>query len=356
MKVMGRPYNRLVVDGPTRRELERRFRQVKDVRDRRRLETVRLACTGQHSLEQIADTVGCSRAAVQIWLDKFKREGLEGLLVRRKPGASKSPLQEPPIQRALGEELAAGNFRTAGQLARWLEQRFGVKRSAKSLYYWLKKCGAVLRVPRPVHLKKDPQAAEAFVAGLEAKLRALPLEPGRPVRLWVQDEGRFGLHTIVRRCWGLRGVRVVKTQQKKYQWGYLYGALEIGTGRTEALFMPHAALEVSEAFLKHLAQSEPAAEHVVIWDGAGFHQKSGTHALPDRVHVVQLPGYSPELNPVEKLWDVLKDGLCNRLFHSMEELWQALCRELEPFYQPARVHQLLGHSPLLACANASSNQ
>jgi hypothetical protein len=137
-------------------------------------------------------------------------------------------------------------------------------------------------------LKKDPQAAEAFVAGLEAKLRALPLELGRPVRVWVQDEGRFGLHTIVRRCWGLRGVRVVKTHQKKYQWGYLYGALEIGTGRTEALFMPHAALEVSEAFLRHLALSEPEAEHVVIWDGAGFHQKSGTHALPDRVHVVQF--------------------------------------------------------------------
>ena len=124
---MGRPYNRLVVDGPTRREVERRFRQVEDVRDRRRLETVRLACTGQHSLEQIAETVGCSRAAVQIWLGKFKRGGLEGLLARRKPGASKSPLQEPPIQQALGEELAAGNFRTAGQLARWLEERFGVK-------------------------------------------------------------------------------------------------------------------------------------------------------------------------------------------------------------------------------------
>lgn len=353
---MGRPYNRLVMDGPTRRELERRFRRSDDVRDRQRLEAVRLACTGQHSLEQIAETAGCSRAAVQIWLGKFKQAGLDGLLLRHKPGASKSPLQEPRIQKALGEELADGNFRTAGQLARWLDERFGVKRSAKSLYYWLKRCGAALRVPRPVHLKKDPQAAAAFVAGLEAKLRALPLEPGRPVRVWVQDEGRFGLHTIVRRCWGLRGVRVVKTQQKKYQWGYLYGALEIATGKTEALFMPQAALEVSEVFLRHLAMSDPAAEHIVIWDGAGFHQKSATHALPERIHVIQLPAYSPELNPIEKLWDVLKDGLCNRLFHSMEELWQALCVELHPFYQPARVHQLLGQSSLLACANASSNQ
>jgi transposase len=287
-------------------------------------------------------------------LNRLEQGGWEELLRRGKPGASKSPLQEPQVQQQLQAKLRAGDFRTAGQVSRWLKAGFGIERKPSSLYYWLKRCGAVLRVPRPVHLKKDPLAAAAFPVELEAKLRALPLEPGRPVRIWVQDEGRFGLHTIVRRCWGLRGVRVVKTNQKKYQWGYLYGALEIGTGKTEALFMPNVGLEVSETFLRHLAQSEPEAEHVVIWDGAGFHQKAGTHALPDRVHVIQLPAYSPELNPIEKLWDVLKDGLCNRLFHSMEELWQALCVELEPFYQPERVHQLLGSGPILAPANASS--
>ena len=95
---MGRPYFRLIVDGPTRRDLEQSFRQVKDVRDRQRLEAVRLACTGQHSLEQIAEVVGCSRATVQNWLGKFKRGGIDGLLERRKPGASPSPLQEPGLQ------------------------------------------------------------------------------------------------------------------------------------------------------------------------------------------------------------------------------------------------------------------
>ena len=83
-------------------------------------------------------------------------------------------------------------------------------------------------------------------------------------------------------------------------------------------------------------------------------EQAGTHALPDRAHVIPLPAYSPELDPIEKLWDALKDGPCNRLFHSMEELWQALCVELEPFDQPERVHQLLGSGPILAPANASS--
>jgi len=170
----------------------------------------------------------------------------------------------------------------------------------------------------------------------------------------MQDEGRFGLHTIVRRCWGLRGERVVKTNQKKYQWGYLYGALEIGTGKAESLFMPNVGLEVSEVFLRHLAESDPEAEHIVIWDGAGFHQKEGKHPVPDRVHLVQLPAYCPELNPIEKLWDVIKEGICNRIFHTMDDLWAAVCEELKPFNQPERVHQLLGESDLLSTANASS--
>ena len=351
---MGRPRLHLTLSLADEQRLKELWKTTRDKPLRDRLLVIRLAASGNHTMEEIARVVGCGRMTVYRCLNRLEQGGWEELLHRGKPGASKSPLQEPQVQSQLQAKLVAGDFRTAGQMSRWLEKALGIKRKPSSLYYWLKKCGAVLRVPRPVHLKKNPRATAAFPVELEAKLRALPLERGRPVRIWVQDEGRFGLHTIVRRCWGLRGVRVVKTNQKKYQWGYLYGALEIGTGKTEALFMPNVGLEVSETFLRHLAQSEPEAEHVVIWDGAGFHQKAGTHALPDRVHVIQLPAYSPELNPIEKLWDVLKDGLCNRLFHSMEELWQALCVELEPFYQPDRVHQLLGSGPILAPANASS--
>jgi transposase len=353
---MGRPCYLLNMEKVVREEIEQRFLKTKDVRERERLEVLRLAASGHYTLTEMAGEVGRARSVVHGWLNKFKREGLAAMLARRKPGASTSALHEPALMAALLAELRAGNFRTAVQMQRWLKDRHGIEMTIWGAYYWLKKLEARLKVPRPVHLKKDPLAAEKFPVELEAKLRALPLEPGRPVRIWVQDEGRFGLHTIVRRCWGLSGVRIVKTNQKKYQWGYIYGALEIGTGKTESLFMPGVGLEVSEVFLRHLAESEPKAEHIVIWDGAGFHQKAGKHALPDRVHVIQLPAYSPELNPIEKLWDVLKDGICNRMFHTLEELWQALVEELKPFYEPQRVFQLLGTSSLLASANVSSRQ
>jgi transposase len=110
-------------------------------------------------------------------------------------------------------------------------------------------------------------------------------------------------------------------------------------GGSEILFTNSVSLEISHKFLAQLAASDPAAEHVVIWDGAAFHQRAGVHALPPHIH---LPPYSPELNPVERLWDRVKDVICNRLFASLPDLEEALLEALRPFQEPARVFSLIG--------------
>jgi hypothetical protein len=91
------------------------------------------------------------------------------------------------------------------------------------------------------------------------------------VRLWVADEHRYGLIPVVRKCWTLRGVRPTVPYRTKYEWGYLDWALEVdGRNAAEFLCLPEVSLEMSGLFLNHLAASDPAAEHVVIWDQAGF--------------------------------------------------------------------------------------
>ncbi len=70
-------------------------------------------------------------------------------------------------------------------------------------------------------------------------------------------------------------------------------------------------------FNSQIGESDPAAVHVLIQDGAGFHLTDGHQSLPDNVRIIALPPYSPELNPVEGLWDQLKDGLCNGVFPSL---------------------------------------
>ncbi len=352
---MARQRVRLTLTHEQEAELNRLWEDESlDARSRQRLLVVRTARMGNNTYEDIAEIAGCSRRTVGRWFESFEAGGLEGLLERGKPLPPPTPLRQEDLERDFKEQLLAGNFRTAKQAQRWLKEKHGIVRTIWSIYYWLKEFGASLLVPRPVHIKKDQKKAELFPQELQKILASLPLVKGRPVRIWVQDEGRIGLHTIVRRAWGLRGHRIIKQTQKKYQWGYVFGAMEIGTGKIEYLVQSHACLDSSMEFLKYLADSEPDAEHVVIWDGAGFHQKQGKHPLPDRVHVIQLPPYSPELNPIEKLWDILKDGLCNRIFHTFDELEVAIYAELQQFYDDAsKVLQLIGNSATVASANDS---
>ena len=197
------------------------------------------------------------------------------------------------MQEALAAGLKSGRWRTAGQVAAWLQEEHGIKRAAKSLYRWLGKVGGALRVPRPAHVLQNPLARAAFRAELEERLKRLALPKDRPVKIWVADESRFGLHTHRRRCGTLRGQRVVIAQQQRYEWEYVYGALEVLTGQAQFRFMPSVGLDFSRDFLGQIAASDPFAEPVVIGDQAGFHPRAEDKHLPQRVHLLPLPPLQP---------------------------------------------------------------
>ena len=330
---MGRPKLKLVVSAEQRAALRAALKENTALRQRDRLQAIQLASTGRHTFTEIAQLLGRARSTVQLWLDQYEAGELPGLLARKPAPGKASELQRPEVQAQLQAGLKAGRWRTAGQIAAWLAQAHGIKRAAGSLYYWLGKVGGTLKVPRPAHTRQDPAAQAEFKAHLLEKLQALSLPAGRPVKVWVADECRVGLHTLTRRCWALRGQRVLVPKQQCYQWEYVYGAVEVVAGETQFQFMPTVRLDLSSGFLAQIAQSDPAAEHVVIWDGAGFHPTSTATNLPARIHLLPLPPYSPELNPVEGLWDQMKDGLCNRVFPTLDALEDALTDALRPFWQ-----------------------
>jgi transposase len=341
---MARKRTKLTMSAVESVQLKERIRSATDPRDKERLQVVFWATSGQHTLDDLARLAGRARSTIQVWLDDFTAGGLTGLLEREAPPGKPSPVAEAKVQAQLQAGLKAGRWRTAGQVAAWLKDAHGIKRATKSLYYWLGKVGGALRVPRPCHVKQNPAAATAFRTELEQKLEALNLPKERAVKIWVADESRFGLHTQSRRCWALRGQRVVLAQEQRYEWEYVYGAVEVVEGLAQFRFLPSVSLELSRGFLQQLADSDPQAEHVVIWDQAGFHPRPGDAALPARVHLLPLPPYSPELNPVEGLWDQTQDVTCNRHFADLDQLEEALTQALRPFWEtPARVLSLVHH-------------
>ena len=315
-----------------------------------------MAAQGQWTLQQIGDAVGAGRSTVAAWLKLLRAQGFEALLQWKEGQGAPSRLTAE-IQSAIQAGLAAGRWRRARDLLLWLQEEHGIEMGLSGAYYYLGKAGGVLKVPRRTHAKKDAAQGEAFKVELAARLQALPLEAGRPVRVWVADEHRYGLISVLRRCWGLRGVRVTAPYQTKYEWGYLHSALEVeGAHAAQALFSSSVNLETSGRFLEQIAQSDPAAQHVVIWDQAGFHPRTGHAAVPAGVHLLSLPPYSPELNPVEKIGAFIKDAVCNQVWPTLEAIEGAISAELAPLWKlPQRVAQLVGEEGwLTAQVNASS--
>ena len=331
------------------------LRGCKDAKHQQRLLAARLAASGQLTAAQIAEQIGISRRRFFDWMNALKSGGVAGLLARRHGGGAPPQLRGEALAE-LQAGLREGRWKRAKEIQRWLREGHGVSLQPTGVYYWLGKLGGVLKVPRKTHVQKDAAQTAAFQRTLCERLANLNVAGGRRVRIWVADEHRYGLIPVLRKCWTLRGVRPTAPYRTKYQWGYLYSALEVdGDNAAEFLCLPEVSLTMSRLFLEHLAARDPQAEHVVIWDQAGFHPKPGKHALPEHVHLVALPPYSPELNPVEAIGDLIKDRIGNALWNTLAALEAALVEELRPIYETAeRVRRLVSQPWLIEQVNATA--
>lgn len=326
-----------------------------DVRSHQRLLALRMAASGQFTAAQIAEQSGVSRRQFFHWVNALKGGGVAQLLARAHGGGQPAQVRGRALTE-LQEGLKTGRWKRAKEIQQWLQQRHKTQLTVKGVYYWLGKLGGVLKVPRKTHAQKDADASAKFQRTLCTQLKNLNVAGGKRVRVWVADEHRYGLIPVVRRCWTLRGVRPTVPYQTKYEWGYLYSALEVdGANVAEFACLPGVNLELSRLFLERLAARDPQAEHVVIWDQAGFHPQPKLHAVPARIHLLPLPPYSPELNPVEVIGDVLKDRIANTLWPTLEALEEALGEELRPIYKSAeRVRRLVSHPWLVEQVNATA--
>ena len=122
----------------------------------------------------------------------------------------------------------------------------------------------------------------------------------------------------------------------RYEWLYLFAAVESATGASVALQAPYANTDTMNVFLGMLGAELAPKEHaVLIMDGAGWH-KARTLVVPQNITILHLPPYSPELNPVERLWAYLRSHyLSNRAYKDYQHLldagahaWQQLTPEL----------------------------
>jgi transposase len=150
------------------------------------------------------------------------------------------------------------------------------------------------------------------------------LAHGIKTRVWFMDEARFGQQGTITDVWARTGSRPSAVRQTRYEWIYLYAAVEPVTGESAALLAPNVNTGTMNAFLSILDEERrPDEQFILIMDQAGWH-RSRELKLPEGITVLLLPPYSPELNPTENLWHYLRaHHLSNRIYQNYDELMDA---------------------------------
>jgi transposase len=132
-----------------------------------------------------------------------------------------------------------------------------------------------------------------------------------------------------------------------YKAFYVYGAVSAKTGSNYSASFSKANTECMNDFLKRLSDHYQNQKIAIIMDGAGWH-KSKDLEIPENMDIFLLPPYSPELNPVERLWGYLKQNvLHNRLFDSLDEIEESLQTFLDDL-QDSIIAQLCNNNYLVA--------
>ena len=150
---------------------------------------------------------------------------------------------------------------------------------------------------------------------------------GTPIEVWHQDEARVGQQGTLAYVWAEKGSRPTAPKDLRYEWAYLFGAVCPARGVGAGLVLPYANLDMMSLHLAEISrQVAPGAHALVVLDGAGWHQTGGRLAVPDNVTLLHQPAYSPELNPVERVWLYLRERFLSfRLYRSEQAIVDALC-------------------------------
>ena len=219
----------------------------------------------------------------------------------------KAAVQAPPT--AAGIDLANWNWKVVRQ---FIEQRTGQRLSRSTCLRSLHRLDFVLKRPKKRLLKADPAKQAAFVEHYVALVREAE---ATGAKIFVVDEAHFRADGDLRGKWVLKG-QAALVDSLCPRWGEkasYYSAVCLETGEVEVMELEgNSTAQTSTSFLQQL-RAKHTGPLIVIWDNAPAH---GGEALRQylrtpnlQLRLERLPGYSPEFNADEAIWDWAREAV-----------------------------------------------
>lgn len=207
------------------------------------------------------------RTTIGHWLSCYETDGLEKLLERRYPPGRMSALTQEQRDTLRAELQKPQGFRSYTETKQYIADTFGVDMKYKAVYALVHdKWKAKLKVPRKSHIK-NAEASEAFVSNFQQEVAdAIDKKQSdyQSIRLFCQDETRYGLLPIGNRRITLVGIKPVAEIDYSYEATYLYGAVEPLTGERFSLEFPYLNADCFQVFINQFSDTFSQSLNLIV--------------------------------------------------------------------------------------------
>jgi transposase len=315
------------LDSNLRKKIEKRRREERDVRIWRRLTALLWLAEGVTE-EEVAARLGVTARQVRKWLKTFRTHGLDALCELHYQG--RVPRLNDARVDELKQEIAKGRFRTAQQIADWIEKRFQVRFSESGVKELLKRIDVSYHKVTGFLWKADPVDQEEWLDDY----RCDPVGPS--IRRYFVDACHpvWGVDMIFY-CWLLVGQRF---------------HVKVGSGRARLNILGAYCPEDQEYLdirltrdningeqfvnlLRLLRERHPETKRFILYlDNAKYFDAPVVHEWRARhpgFELKFLPPYSPNLNLIERLWKLLRKEAFCRGYDSFEEMQRGVSAVLD---------------------------
>ncbi len=290
------------------------------------------------SLQDTSSFVLYDVQAIRTWVRRFVEFDYEGLI--EKSGRGRRPRlpchTEEDFKAAidkLHEEKNGGRV-TVADIQHLLSTEFDCNYSRSGVYTLLDRLNVVWISGRSKHPKHSEEVIEAFKETFPEEKERIAQELGTAkIEVWWQDESRVGQQGSLSRVWATKGTRPRVVRQKQFLNTYIFGACCPDKDKGCALILPECQTGMMQLHLDEISKHVEEGFHaIVLMDRAGWHTTEALN-IPPNLTLFPLPPYSPELNPMEQVWQKLKgDHLSNRTFKDYDDIvascsraWNSFC-------------------------------
>jgi transposase len=302
---------------------------------RERWSIIYTAQVNPREAKEIARDIGVSVSKVHTLIPRYNKFGVSAVETIGKGGRYNENMsigEEKELLETFFDRAAKGEIVTAKQIKQGYEQKVGREVDESTIYRMLERHMWRKIVPRPIHPKADREAQQEFVKNFPKLVEELEKTKDesdeRPTLLMVQDEGRFGRVNTPKRAWAPLPVRPHVLSQRVRESVYAYAAVAPEIGEMTCLILPYSNTEMMNLFLKQVSEDFHSYFIIMQLDQASWHG-SNDLLIPENIRLLPQPPYSPELNPVEHVWDDIRENhFGNACFSSLDDVIQALSNAL----------------------------